>query len=131
MIRIVGEKECIRKIGQVATGNTIAANTFIVRSSTGWVAASNGNKPEAVAVEGGTELTTFVYTDEEGLVIEAEASGSALAVNAVAYAASSDKIDAGTQGDYSLGIVDYWPSAKTGWNRVTCSFTRNLPTAHA
>lgn len=130
-MKIVAEKSCWRKVGQVASGNTIAADTFIKRSTTGWVAAGNGDKPEAIAIEGGTTLTDFVYSDEEGMVVEVEASGSALAVGAVAYLASASKVDSGSQGDYSVGIVDYWDSPKTGYNRVTVSFVRCLVAAHA
>jgi hypothetical protein len=127
-LMISQEKGCQRRVGQVASGQTIVANTFIKRSTTGWVPAGDGDVAGAIAVEGGTSLTDFQFTDEDGLVIEVT---GALAVGAAAYLASASSVDGGAQGQIPQGTVEYWDTPKTGFNRVVCHFDHNIIAAHA
>jgi hypothetical protein len=122
------EKGCQRRVGQVASGQTIVASTFIKRSTTGWMPAGDGDTAEAIAVEGGTSLQDFQFSDENGMVIEVT---GALAVGALAYLAGAASIDGGAQGNVPVGLVEYWDNPKTGFNRVVCNFPHINLAAHA
>ena len=120
------EKKCLRLVGNVySSGGPVVANTFIKRSSTGWIPCAAGDSPEAFAISGATYAASgdnaFQYTNEDGIVIEITDSGSA-AVNALAYLTSASAINSAVNGYYPIGIVQMWSPGKTGFKRVQVYF---------
>ena len=114
----------------VATaGAAIVAGDLLVRSSTKWVPATDGQQAEGYAVTGATgDTVEFVCCTEEGIEV---ALTGALAVNATAYVLSAQAIDAGSQNNKHCGIVTKvcpWDSTK---NIVKLHFKDAETTTHA
>ena len=102
---IVRADKLFRKPG--TAGGTITAGLFIVRSSTGWVAATAGQHAEAIAIDGAAPGEKFAYTDQSGIQVRSPlGSGGALAVNDLVYLYDSGTIYAGASNGYKMGYVD-------------------------
>lgn len=82
-------------------GGTISNGDLLVRSSTTWVRATDGQQAEGLALSDATTGQKITVTTEEGLVISVTGT---LAANAVAYVKDHQSVDDGSQGNKNCGI---------------------------